>query len=291
MTKQDDIRTDITNQIIDSLTNGKILPWRRPWKCNRNAGMATSLSSGDRYRGVNQIILQVAAMRHGYQSKWWATYKQIQASGGQVIKGEKGTKIVLWKPIERKTVSQNGEENKESYFIMRQFTVFNVEQTEGLDRFQVSGDPQPTDTFERYERAEELIRSTDADIRYGGSSAYYSLGGDYIQCPPVGQFESPAGYYETIFHELVHWTEPRLNWERQKYGYEMGELIAELGACFLMGELEIPFAENISNHAAYLDGWLKKMKGDPKFIFDASSQASKAVDYLLSYSEQLASTT
>ena len=64
----------------------------------------------------------------------------------------------------------------------------------------------------------------------------------------------------------------------------MGELIAELGSCQLMAELGLPVTTNLSNHAAYLKSWLNGMSGDPKFIFRAAAQASKAVNYLLSFS-------
>ena len=70
----------------------------------------------------------------------------------------------------------------------------------------------------------------------------------------------------------------------------MGELIAELGSVLLMAELGLPVTENLNNHAAYLRNWLKGMKDDPKFIFKASSQASKAVDWLLACSKQDAAT-
>ena len=66
----------------------------------------------------------------------------------------------------------------------------------------------------------------------------------------------------------------------------MGELIAELGSVLLMAELGLPVTDNLNNHAAYLKHWLKGMEGDPKFIFKASSQANKAVDWLLACSKQ-----
>jgi antirestriction protein ArdC len=64
----------------------------------------------------------------------------------------------------------------------------------------------------------------------------------------------------------------------------MGELIAELGGCFLCGELGLPTADNLGNHAAYLQNWLSGMANDPRFIFKASAQASRAVDFLLAFS-------
>ena len=117
---------------------------------------------------------------------------------------------------------------------------------------------------------------------------------DFIQLPYHGKFDSPEAFYETAFHEHTHFTEheSRLNWDRKKEGnsYSMGELIAELGSVLLMAELGLPVTDNLTNHAAYLKHWLKSMKDDPSFIFKASSQANKAVDWLLACSKQDAAT-
>jgi antirestriction protein ArdC len=51
-----------------------------------------------------------------------------------------------------------------------------------------------------------------------------------------------------------------------------------------MGELGLPTTSNLSNHAAYLKNWLTGMTGDPKFIFRAAAQASKAVEFVLNFS-------
>ena len=56
----------------------------------------------------------------------------------------------------------------------------------------------------------------------------------------------------------------------------MGELIAEIAACYLTNELGIPNAEPLENHAAYLQSWLKSMKSDPNFIFKAAKQRPKS---------------
>ena len=110
--------------------------------------------------------------------------------------------------------------------------------------------------------------------------------------PPKASFTEPDEYYETIFHELVHATEhpTRLNWSRKEAenSYALGELVAEIGACYLARELGVPASGNLSNHVAYLANWLKAMKDDSRFIFTASSQASKAADYLLAFSRPVA---
>ncbi len=281
-----EIRSQITKQIVEALTNGNLPPWRRPWANDPNAGLNTSLSTGNPYRGINQILLQLAAGRSGFQSRWWGTFRQVKASGGYVLKGEKATTVILWKPISRKRMNGQGEEVDDDFLVMREFHVFNTEQTSGLQQYQVGFAPPKHDTGERYSNADSVIDATGADIRYGGNEAFYRSGEDFIQVPYRHQFESPEAFYETSFHELVHWTEhpTRLNWNRADEGYSMGEMIAEIGSCFLMGELGLPTTNNLSNHVAYLESWLTGMNGDPKFIFKAAAQASKAVEFVLSFS-------
>ena len=225
-------------------------------------------------------------MKNNFRSKWFGTFKQIQNNGGRVLKGSKATTVVLYRPVERTKIDTSGEEVDDSFFVMRSFKVFNADQT-NLEQFQVSDLDASSVPFERYENAEGLIDAVGADIRYGGSEAFYQLQGDFIQLPHRERFDSPEAFYETCWHEHIHYTEheSRLDWDRKNEGYAMGELIAELGSVLMMAELGLPVTNNLENHAAYLKHWLKGME-DPKFIFKASSQASKAVDCLMACSKQ-----
>ncbi len=288
MPTQQEIRQNITNQIIESLENGNLPAWRKPWNDDPNAGINTSLSTGNSYRGINQLILQLASANKKFQSKWWGTFSQINLSGGRIRRGEKGTKIVLWKPVNRLKKNEQGEEIDDSFVLMKQYCVFNAEQTIGLDEFQI-GFSQIEDTDNRDEKTSLIIEATNADIRHGGNEAFYSPSGDFIQCPFRHQFSNPNSFYEVMFHELTHWTEhsSRLDWDRKKNSYAMCELIAEIGCCYLMGELNLPVTDSMENHSTYIKGWLKEMNNDPKFIFKASSQATKAVDYILSFSKAM----
>lgn len=286
MPSQTEIRTTITQTIIDALASGTLPPWRKPWANDPNApGLHTSLSTGNPYRGINQLILQVAAMKHGFKSKWWGTFKQVQFNGASVRKGQKATKVVLWKPISRKRMDENGDETDDSFLVMLEFSIFNAEQTTGLEQFRVGYAKSETSPDERYEHADAVIEATDADVRHGGNRAFYSLDGDYIQMPFRHQFNSSEAYYETALHELCHWSEKRVGLDRNQpeNSYAFFELVAEIGSCFLMGELGLPTTDNLDNHAAYLKSWLKGME-DPKFIFRAAAQASKAADFILSFS-------
>jgi antirestriction protein ArdC len=288
MQSQNDIRQTITATIIDALKSGGLPPWRRPWADDLNSpGLHTSLSTGVGYRGINQLLLHVAAMKHGFQSKWWGTFNQIAFNGASVRQGQKATKIILWKPIQRKRANEQGKDVEDNFLIMREFCVFNAEQTTGLEKFRI-GFAKPQDSSVRYEMADAVIDSTGADIRYGGNRAFCDMFGDFIQLPYRHQFDSAEAFYETAFHELAHHSEAptRLNWNRSEEGYAMGELIAELSACLMMGELNLATTANLQNHAAYLGHWLSGLENDQKFIFRAASQASKVVDFLLSFSQK-----
>ncbi len=103
------------------------------------------------------------------------------------------------------------------------------------------------------------------------------------------RFDGEAGYYATLFHELVHATghEKRLKrlsiLERNGFGsdpYCKEELIAELGSAFLCGHADI-VDRTIDNSAAYLAGWLKQLQNDRTLIVYAAAQAQKAADFIL----------
>ena len=287
MQSPSEIRNTITNTIIEALQTGGLPPWRKPWANDKNApGLHTSMSTGKPYRGINQLLLQIAAMKGGFKSKWWGTFQQTKQQKACVSKGQRGTQVVFFKAVERERVDQSGEDVTDKFFFLRQFTIFNAEQTNGLDKFRVGfGEPQNNAT-ERFENADAVISGTGCDIRHGGNQAFYSTSGDYIQLPMRSQFVSAESYYETTFHELCHWSEKRVGFDRTEAenSYAYAELVAEIGACLTMGELNLPTTTNLENHASYLQNWLEALKADSKFIFKAAAQANKAVDHILSYS-------
>jgi antirestriction protein ArdC len=191
--------------------------------------------------------------------------------------------------VTKKEENQDGEEEEKDIFFMRGYTVFNIDQVEGqhLNNLRVGHLVSTVNPVDTHAEADRVVEATGADIRYGGNQAFYCRGGDYIQVPMREQFTAPE-FYETIFHEVCHWTQAthRLNWYPNDGGYALGELMAEIGSCFLAAELGIPMAETSANHQAYIANWLSGLQDDHRFIFQASSQASKAADFILSFSRQ-----
>lgn len=287
MTTKTSVYEEVTARIIAQLETG-VAPWRKSWT---SAGSALPRNvAGRSYRGVNVLLLWAEAEARGFGSSIWGTFNQWKNLGGHVNCGEKGTKIVYWNVTEKSEVNPaTGEESEDRRFFLRVFTVFNLAQCGGelLDRFR----PKQVDReFINFAPAEEAIAATQADIRHGGGSAYYSPSDDFIKLPPKPAFESEAAYYSTTLHELVHWSghDRRLNRldKLARFGshsYAAEELVAELGSAFLAASLGIPNAP-IQDNAAYLKNWLSVLKADSRAIFTASTAASKAADFVLSFS-------
>lgn len=299
MANQNQIREQITNQIIAALESGSVPPWRRPWKLGHDAGPAANVVSRRSYRGLNPILLDLASQTHGFSSRWWATFAQWKSLGGRIMArpshvppGKWGTQIVFWSPITKKVENENGDLEDDRFFVLRLYTVFCVDQVSGdhLNHLRAgqpdTGEPLTID----YQPAEYAIAATGADIRFGGGKAFYGPMGDYIQVPPRATFESVNEFYATVLHELCHWSEhpSRLNWSRKEKEntYQLGELVAEIASCYLCRELGVPASDDLANHVAYLKSWLQAMRNDPRFIFVASGLASKAADFILSFSRK-----
>src|SRR4029077_469352 len=283
-----DIYQDITNQIVAELEKG-VRPWQRPWGADHMQGrVALPLRHhGIASRGVNVITLWMPAVAKGYRAPIWMTFKQAIDLGGGVRKGEKGGPIVHARTIWRlETDSATGEYSVSGIPILKSYTVFNVEQIDGLPAHYY-GEPAPRlEPLPRIEHAERFFADTGADVRHGGDRAYYASGSDHIQMPPFEAFRDAESYYATLAHESTHWTRhaSRLNrsFGQKRFGddgYAMEELVAELGAAFVCAGLELT-PELPADHVSYLDHWLTVLKADKRAIFTAAAHAQRAADFL-----------
>jgi len=286
-TPKADIYTRITNQIIADLENG-VRPWVKPWHSDHAAGRITRplRHNGEPYSGINILSLWSSATVQGFTSPTWMTYKQAQELKANVRKGQKGSLVVYANKITRTEENENGDEVERAIPFLKGYTVFNVEQIEGLpERFYEKPEPR-FDAVQRIEHAEAFFKDTGADIRHGGNQAFYAIHPNYVQMPFFEAFRDAESYYATLAHEITHWTRhpSRLDREfgRKKWGdegYAKEELVAELGAAFLCADLEITL-EARDDHSSYIASWLKVLKNDTRAVFHAAAHAQRAVDFL-----------
>ena len=280
-----DIYKDITGKIVDMLEQG-VKPWETPWQGGN--GALPLRSNGKAYSGINRLVLWLESMHHGYESNIWLTFKQAKELSAYVRKGAHGCKVVYASTYNKVEQDNNGNEAERTIPFLKAYTVFNVDQIQGLPThfYPVSKRSVLLDETQRLVNPETFVHNTGAMIVHEGNQACYIPKLDVIHMPKFGDFYHPEGYYSVLLHELTHWTkhETRLNRDLGKKswgdaGYAMEELVAELGAAFLCGDLSVSL-EPRTDHASYIDAWLKVLKGDSRAIFTASSHAQKACDYL-----------
>ena len=277
----------VTARILDMLSQGQI-PWRRPWRAIKGSGMQHPRNiSGNLYRGANWFLLGMLSYPHPI----FLTYRQAQALGGHIRKGERGFPVVFWKLLQI-TEDTPTEANQVGRMIpfARTYTVFNVSQCEGLALVLPEAGPGPV-TFDPIQGAEALWEGMPQrpELHYGGDRAWYMPGLDLVKLPPREAFGTPEGFYETLFHEAGHATghATRLNRKELMAGshfgardYSLEELVAELCAAFLCAEAGIDQAV-LENQTAYLQGWLENLQKDQSAFVTAAARAQKAADFIL----------
>lgn len=276
-----DIKQTVTDTIIEQIEAGTP-PWRKPWTGDRSGASFPLRHNGEPYRGVNILVLWCSAMKHGFNSDRWMTFRQAKELGGSVRKGEKSTKTVYYGTYERDV---DGETETQTSRFAKGFSVFNADQIDGLPEDYYTTPTPPKDLgTETIPELEAFFQRTGAKIITSDAPrAYYSPSLDHIHMPPIATFFDANGYFATLAHETTHWTgaEKRLGrikkfQDRAAYAFE--ELVAEIGACFL--SLQLGLTPDFEQSAAYVESWLKALKSEKDMIFRASAEAQKAVDFI-----------
>jgi antirestriction protein ArdC len=284
-----DVYDVVTTKILTALENGTA-PWQKPW--DSVLGAPKSLSSGKHYRGVNAFLLGLEQAEKGYRSAYWLTFNQMAKLGGK-LKGEKGsqkgTLVTFWKMI---PIEDEATGKKKTIPFLKHFYVFNLDQTEGIEKLPKDAFPvaRPVPSAEeRHAAAQAVVDGWAAKpvIKHGGDSAHFTWSTDELAMPLVESFNGLDEYYATLFHELTHSTaaEHRLDRAESRnnvfgsHAYGREELIAEMGAAFLCAETGIQ--ATLSNSAAYLASWIKTIKEDPRAVIVAAGKAQKAADLIL----------
>jgi antirestriction protein ArdC len=289
ITARTDVYARITSSILAAIEAGA-KDFKMPWRTlGPGVSRPANVVTGRPYRGVNVVALWAASQALEAPTGAWGTFRQWQALGASVRKGEHGTTVVLWKDLP--TQSNEGAEPSEDRrrFLARGFCVFNQSQTEGYVAPVV-----PTLSEEaRIARAEAFWTQLAIKTVYGGQEAFYAPSRDQVHLPPFSVFLEPSGAYSVQFHEGVHATGAPHRCDRDLKGrfggeaYAMEELVAELGAAMILADLEISDVPR-PDHSAYIASWLKVLKSDASAIFTAASKAQAAADWMHAQQPRLA---
>jgi len=271
---------EVTARITAALEAGTV-PWRHPWlaRGHRNA------ISNRPYRGINLLLLGLLALQQGYTDPRWLTYRQAASLGGHVRRGERGTGIVLWKPIERRDAVDG--EVIDTFPLMRFYTVFNASQCDGVEL----PEAEAATEFDPVVRAEAVVAGYTGGppVLHDAEAAYYVPSKDEVHLPSRTAFRDADGYYATLFHEAIHSTGHPTRLNRDGYQtaavfgspvYAREELVAEFGSAFLCHEAGID-ASRLDQSAAYIASWLKALQDDRRLAVVAAGLAQRAVDRIL----------
>ena len=289
-----DFARRLADKLIAQLKDGTS-PWQKPWIDGQVFGPYNP-ATGNRYRGVNIVAL----MATDFTDPRWMTYKQAQSHGWQVKRGEKSTQIQHWIwEEERVRLGQNGQPEldsqgkaiKERVRLARPkvigAAVFNAQQVEGIPAVEAKRDLE----WNPIEQAEKLLKASNARIQHSAQGgAFYRLATDTIHLPNHDRFGSAGDYYSTALHELGHWTGHPERLDRDlknpfgSVGYAREELRAEIASLILGSELGIGY--DPSQHASYVDHWIRILTETPKEILYAAADAERISEYILCIEEK-----
>lgn len=278
---------DQLNQTVERLIE-KIEQCGTKWITPFNSSFPQNYKTNTSYNGLNILNLWMEAEDRGYTTNYWLTFNQVKELKGQVKKGERSTPIFFFKPIKKLVENEEtGEREEKTIPILKMYYVFNIEQT-----------TLEVPAVETQEKAdiEAFIANYGIQIKKSNRGAFYMPAGDYIGMPAQSDFLSPELYYATFFHELAHSTghTSRLNrdlsgnprgGEKALKSYAKEELIAETTRAFLQVHFGLNTTDMEEQNAAYLKGWLKPLKEDPKMLWKIFSDASKAFNFLIQFTK------
>lgn len=295
----EDLTTKVLAALEEAIKNpGR--PWEIPWRTNNTDLYARNLTrmpqrGGRVYEGLNQLLLSLISRERGHEVNRWAGKVQWQRAGGKLKPGAEGVNI--WAPVAIQDAT--GKFIRNDYKVV---TVYHVNDVLGLpERFYK---PTPkTETLSDQERlkiADDVVKEINPEILHGNfGGAFYRPSTDKIHMPPFEDFKSAVQYYGTLLHEMVHWTGHPSRTGRPKGGrinapdgspekiaYAKEELVAEIGAAFVMGILGLE-PQVREDHAQYLASWMKALQTEPNALRTALDRAQEAVDWLMARSKTM----
>ena len=230
MPSQNELRTQITDQIVDALTTGGLPPWRQPWRADQNCGTPTNVVSKKNYSGINPLLLAIASPKAQAQSPAGGALSSSGASGcpGQSPpehtsrRASGARKSCSAARSARPKRLPDGEEKDKTFFLLRSLHRLQPRpSSKGRPSIIcVPGTPRspPPTSYARHEQAEGSSVRLSPTFDTAATEPSTASRKTIIQMPEREKFISSETYYETLLHEMTHWCEhpSRLNWDRTK---------------------------------------------------------------------------
>lgn len=283
--KAGDVAQELTDRVAEMIESSGKVPWKREWDPSKCAGPQAPVNAftGELYHGFNSLYfgLDPRAIMSG--DPRWATFKQAAAAQCHVKTGAKSVLGIFYKTLE--IDDEKAEDGKRAVPLLKTFHAFHASEIAGLPPYRPpTADEAP---WTRPEAVQEIMRNSGVTFRTGGDRAFYSPAFDTIQMPPDVAFASSQYWAATVVHEINHSTghPKRMNRDLSgKFGsdaYACEEARVEMAAAFVCNTLNLP--TDFENHAAYVAGWLKKLREDKREIFHATADAQRIADWTLGY--------
>jgi antirestriction protein ArdC len=247
----------------------------------------SNIVSGNAYQGINQLITAMVADSEGYQSPYWATFKQVKELGGNLIDAKgKGVPIIFYKNLP----SNEGDDAGQKRYVIRSSYVFNLDLVSGIETDKINTDPVGQANPEQDAEVIASAYLARESLRVSHGSPAYIPALDVVRMPTLAEVLSTDEYYSTYFHELAHSAghPERLcrfgfdagRFER-KEEYSKEELIAEITAAMLCHGCGVDSQSSIKNSAAYIQGWTRFITEKGDAFLSAVNQAYKARAFIL----------
>jgi antirestriction protein ArdC len=299
----------VTTAIIRALEQG-VVPWAKSWSGPAPFKVPTNPISKHDYQGINCLLLWLTQVYEGYVTPAYMTFKQMQSKGGSLKpkdpekgyqKGDQqGHLVIRWDRFLPRQYKDQGfgwvldtktgqrlERDKAERGFLRVFTVFNLDQIDGLPPELAQAAAQPIDPFAMEPELHRMVEAWGCPIVHGGDKACYYPDFHRVHMPPAASFTSKEEYQATLLHELVHSTKRATGRDQEKpyegegakmLNYAFEELVAEIGAAFLCAHFGL---EGQANHPGYIAHYLALLKHDNQAIVRAAAKARAAADLLL----------
>lgn len=287
--------------LIQLLDGQELPPWRKPW--TGQAGQHRNLLTGQPYRGVNPLLLELGLLLRHQTLPLWLGASQAKAKGWFPRKGSKGVRILRPQLHERPQLDSQGQPLRTaegqplvlSWVSYRAHALFHVQDLQGRDDAaqqaleaaiaEAVGQPSNPEPQARLEAAELVLEAWPVETQFSGTEACYSPARDQIRMPPAEAFTSREAFCATWAHEQAHSTghSSRLNRDlsgaRHSASYAREELVAELASVLICCRLQISC--ELEGHASYLQHWSALLReGGAKGLLAVLSEARRAADLI-----------